>query len=197
VISAGLSRPLYCGCDIARDRIDVGSAEKIMSDLADQKRVAAAQGENTGTRPGASAELLDGDAAGSRFRHFAERVLPTLKQLRSARRVAEALIGDGASPALARIGASALESIRSIDATLRMTGVYDLSDLAALEGDAARMNAVCRVLDEVAERLQVLAREVTQQTTQVGDADATARLTALLSVLKAPAKIAVGAADSA
>lgn len=157
-----------------------------MSDLADQNRIAAAQRENTGVVRDAPARVRDGDADSTDFTHFAERVLPMLKRLRLVRRLAETLAGEHASPARERIGSFALESIRSIDATLRMTGVYDLSELAALESDAARMNAVCRVLDEVGERLNALAQELTRQMQHAGDACDTAPLLALLEALTAP-----------
>ena len=157
-----------------------------MSDLADQNRIAAAHRGNAGAAPDASVRVPDGDAAGTDFSHFAERVLPTLKQLRLARQLAETLSSDHSSPAPERIGSFALESIRSIDVTLRTTGVYDLSELAVLERDPARMNAVCRVLDEVGERLHALAQELTRQTQHAG---ATAQVAALLAVLNAPPKI--------
>ena len=168
-----------------------------MSDLADQNRIAAAHRGNAGAAPDASVRVPDGDAAGTDFSHFAERVLPTLKQLRLARQLAETLSSDHSSPALERIGSFALKSIRSIDVTLRTTGVYDLSELAVLERDPARMNAVCRVLDEVGERLRALARQVTQQLAHAGDASATAQVGALLSVLNAPPKIGADGLDSA
>ena len=168
-----------------------------MSDLADQNTIAAAQRENTGVTSDILVRTHDGHAASTDFSHFAERVLPTLKQLRQARRLAEMLDSEQTSLVLQRIGSFALESIRSIDATLRMTGVYDLSELVALESDAVRMNAVCRVLDEVGERLRALARQVTQQLAHAGDASATAQVGALLSVLNAPPKIGADGLDSA
>ena len=157
-----------------------------MSDLADQNTIAVAQREDNGVASVIPVRTQDGHATDTDFSHFAERVLPTLKQLRQARRFAEMLDSEHTSPLLQRIGSFALESIRSIDATLRMTGVYDLSELAALESDAERMNVVCRVLDEVGERLRALARQVTQQLAHAG---ATAQVAALLAVLNAPPKI--------
>lgn len=154
-----------------------------MSDLADRNRIVAAQCENTGVAPDAPACIRDGDAASTEFTHFAERVLPTLKQLRLARRLAETLAGEHASPVRERIGSFALESIRSIDATLRMTGVYDLSELAALESDSVRMSAVCRVLDEVGARLHALALELSRQMQHAVDASDTAPLLALIEAL--------------
>lgn len=168
-----------------------------MSDMADRNRIAAAEIEQTGEAPEAAARAPGGEAAGTRFNHFAERVLPTLKQLRAARKVAETLAGDGASPVLERIGYQALEAIRSIDTTLRTTGVYDLSELTALESDATRMNAVCRVLDEVGERLRALAQDLAQQAAQVGDADAAGRLAALSDALRVPLRFGPDGSDSA
>jgi len=48
------------------------------------------------------------------------------------------------------------------------------------------MSAVCRVLDEVGERLNALAQELTRQMQYAGDACDTAPLLALLEALTAP-----------
>ena len=84
-----------------------------------------------------------------------------------------------------------------IDATLRTTGVYDLSELTALEGDATRMNAVCCVLDEVGVRLRALARDLAQQAAQLTEEDGATRLTALSAVLNAPLRFGPDGPDSA
>ena len=156
-----------------------------MADLADQNRIVAAQRDHNGVAPDTPACIPEGDAASTEFNHFAERVLPTLKQLRLARQLAETLAGELVLSEPARIGRFALESMLSIDATLRMTGVYDLSELAVLESDATRMNAVCRVLDEVGERLHALARALARQMEHASEACDTAALTALLAALTA------------
>lgn len=143
-----------------------------MSDLADRKAIKLACCEERGK---------------TRFSQFAERVLPTLRTLRSARRAAESLAGEGAPPAVERIGRFALESLRSIDATLRTTGVYDLSRLPMLENDAARMNGLCCVLDEVGERLRALAHVIAQHAMQTGDARTAVQFDSLLAVLRTPA----------
>lgn len=160
-----------------------------MSDLADQNRIGAAQRENTGGAADTLPRAQDAHAVGTDFSLFAEHVLPSLRQLRQARRFAGKLASEHTSPALQSIGSFALESVHSIDSTLRMTGVYDLSELATLEGDAARMNAVCRVLDEVRERLRALARELEQRLPPPCDAGREAQVGALLSVLNAPQEI--------
>lgn len=139
------------------------------------------KGESLGLAKAAGPHALA--PAGTRFNHFAERVLPTLRQLRAARKIAEALIEEATVPGLLRIGGHALEAIRSIDAMLRSTGVYELSELAALENDATRMSAVCRVLDEVGERLRALAEDIAQQ---AADAGSPAALVSMLAVLRAP-----------
>ena len=155
-----------------------------MSDLADRKKIAAVPREKNGVGPEAPAGIGDGAADRTDFTHFAERVLPTLRHLRHARRIAEALAGEHASPVLAGIGRFALESIRAIDATLRMTGVYDLSELAVLESDAARMDAVCRILGEADERLQALAEELARQRQHAGDTFDTCNTEPLHALLK-------------
>ncbi|MFT3848608.1 MAG: hypothetical protein QM739_07955 [Propionivibrio sp.] len=168
-----------------------------MSDVADRNGIAAAEIEQAEKLPKAAVRPPDGETAATRFNHFAERVLPTLRQLRAARKVAETLVGGATSPALENVGRQALQSIRSIDAALRTTGVYDLSELAALETDATRMSAVCRVLDEVGARLHGLAQDVAQQAAQAGDADAAARLVALSVVLRTPFAIGPDGLDYA
>lgn len=79
----------------------------------------------------------------------------------------------------------------------RTTGVYDLSELTALEGDATRMNAVCCVLDEVGVRLRALARDLAQQAAQLTEEDGATRLTALSAVLNAPLRFGPDGPDSA
>ena len=169
-----------------------------MSDLADRNRTVAAQRDHAGVVPATLACVPGGDGANTEFNHFAERVLPTLKQLRLARRLAETLVGEPALPEPTGIGRFALESILSIDATVRRIGVYDLSELAALESDATRMDAVCRVLDEVGERLRALARALARQMQHAGDACDTAALAALLEALTAqPGSASEGSGSAA
>jgi len=168
-----------------------------MSDLAEQAGIATTRNEDSKSAAAVGADVYEGDAAATRFGHFAQRVLPTLRQLRAARRAAEVLAMAPVSPALERIAGFALESIRSIDTTLRLTGVYDLSELAALESDAERMNGVCRVLDEVAARLRALAREISQQTAPLEEAAASTALADLLALLNAPLRFEPDGEDSA
>ena len=168
-----------------------------MSDMADRNTIAVAAIEYAGELPEAAARALDDEAAGTRFNHFAARVLPTLKQLRTARKAAETLTDERASPATARIGRDALAAIRSIDTILRTTGVYDLSELAALESDTTRMNAVCCVLDEVGARLRALAQDLVQQAAQVTEDDGADRLAALSTVLTAPLRFGSDGSDPA
>ena len=166
-----------------------------MADMAERNTIAAAGIKPAGDPPG-SAPSHDGEAGATRFNHFADRVLPTLRQLRAARKIAEALAEEHTAPAWRRIGNYALDAIRSIDATLRTTGVYDLSELSVLEGDATRMNAVCRVLDEVSGRLRALAEDLVQQAAQITGDDGVDRLAALSAVLKAPLRLGPDGPDS-
>lgn len=122
---------------------------------------------------------------------FGERILPTLQQLRSARLLAEALAGTSANASAARVGQFALDAIRSIDKSLRATGVYDLSQLETMESDATIMGEICLVLGEVNWRLRNLARNVHLRTEQSGgasDLTQVAELVNVLGVLGATAK---------
>lgn len=166
-----------------------------MAEMADRNTFAEAAIKPAGELPG-SVHAHDGEAGGTRFNHFADRVLPTLRQLRAARKIAEAMVEEHTAPAWRRIGNYALDAIRSIDATLRMTGVYDLSELSVLEGDAARMNAVCRVLDEVSGRLRALAEDLVQQAAQITGDDSVDPLAALSAVLNAPFRLGPNGPDS-
>ncbi len=130
---------------------------------------------------------------------FADRVLPTLKQIRSARLLAEALAGASTSQP-ADIGGRALSVIRHLDKRLRATGVYDLAQLGVLESSPARMGEVCLMLDEVGWRLRHLARRVFQccgERIGSGDVDETRPIAELFAVLDAPALSLLGAPELA
>jgi len=114
---------------------------------------------------------------------FADLVLPTLQQLRAARLLAEALVGAGADSSTHRIGQFALNALRSIDKSLRATGVYDLSQLEVLESDPTVMGEVCLVLGEVNWRLRNLARNVYLRTEQSGGAGELVQVAELVAVL--------------
>ncbi|WP_263770941.1 HD-GYP domain-containing protein [Propionivibrio soli] len=117
---------------------------------------------------------------------FAQRVLPTLQQLRKARLLAEDLSNATSTPRVAAVGLFALDAIRSIDRCLRATGVYDLSQLEVLERDPAVMGEVCIVLDEVTWRLRNLARNVYLRLEQSGDATDLALIDGLIAALNPP-----------
>lgn len=119
---------------------------------------------------------------------FSERVFPVLQQLRSARLLAESLVNAGASPCSAKAGQFALDAIRSIDKSLRATGVYELSQLEVLESDPAIMGEVCLVLGEVSWRLRNLARNIHLRLEKHGGADDLARVAELFAVLCARPK---------
>jgi len=118
--------------------------------------------------------------------NYEQRVLPTLKQLRSARLLAEALVNSAPARRLAAIAEFALSALRGLDKSLRATGIYDFAQLAVLESDPARMGKTCLMLDEVNWRLHDLARLVYLRTAQGGDADELARVADLLAALNAP-----------
>lgn len=117
---------------------------------------------------------------------FGDLVLPTLQQLRSARLLAEALIAAGGSTA--RIGQFALDALRSVDKSLRATGVYELSQLEVIENDPNVMGEVCLVLGEVNWRLRNLARNVYLRAEQGGVADDLAQVAQLVAILSSPSR---------
>jgi hypothetical protein len=126
-------------------------------------------------------ERSAGIAGGS----FAQRILPTLQQIRSARLAAEALSRGATTPGLARTGELAESAIRRLDKPLRTTGVYDISQLGILEGDPERMGKICLILDEVKWRLRHLARCVYLRSGQSEAADELAQVADLVAVLDA------------
>ncbi|WP_301100342.1 HD domain-containing phosphohydrolase [Propionivibrio sp.] len=107
-------------------------------------------------------EVGTGSTGGS----FAQRILPTLQRIRSARLLAETLSSTVMTPGLGRIGSFALSAIRDLDKRLRATGVYDLSQLDVFETDPTLMEKTCLVLAEVNWRLRHLARKVYMRTEQ-------------------------------
>ena len=114
---------------------------------------------------------------------FAERVLPTLQQLRSARLLAEALIKDHLNKPLGSVGQFAYDALRNIDKSLRATGVYEFSQLAVLESDPVVMGEVCLVLKEVTWRLRNLARNVHLRTEKSGNSEDLAQISELIDTL--------------
>lgn len=114
---------------------------------------------------------------------FAQRILPTLQRIRTARLLAEVLSKSAPTPGLAQIGQVALTAIRAFDKRLRTIGVYDLALLGVLEGDPLRMEKACLVVAEVGWRLHHLARSVHWRAAQRGEDTApVAELCAALSV---------------
>ena len=127
---------------------------------------------------------LDKEGAPAASGGFAERILPTLQQLRSSRLIAEVLANSRLNQRVSNVGQFALDALRSIDKSLRATGVYELSQLEVLESDPDIMGEVCLVLSEVTWRLRNLARNVhlrTEKTDDVGDLAHIAELVTALS----------------
>jgi hypothetical protein len=122
-------------------------------------------------------EVGSGIAGGS----FAQRILPTLQRIRTARLLAESLLRDAPTPGLAAIGSYALAAIRILDKSLRATSVYDLAQLGVLESDPALMGKTCLALDEVSWRLRHLGRSTYLRCQQSGEA--LAQVAELVAVL--------------
>ena len=119
---------------------------------------------------------------------YSELVFPVLQQLRSARLLGESLVASDASACSVKAGQFALDSIRSIDKSLRATGVYELSQLEVLESDPAIMGEVCLVLGEVSWRLRNLARNIHLRLEKHGGVDDLARVADLIAMLSAKPK---------
>ena len=114
---------------------------------------------------------------------FAERVLPTLQQIRAARLKAEALFSARPSHLLVSVGGFALEAIHRIDKSLRAINLYEFSQLVVLESDPVSMGKTFLVLDEVAWRLRNLARIVYLRIEQGGDASELLQVAELVAEL--------------
>ena len=109
--------------------------------------------------------------------------MPTLQQLRSARIQAETLISTNKNGPVANVGLFALNALRNIDKSLRATGVYEFSQLAAIESDPLIMGEVCLVLKEVTWRLRNLARNVHLRTEKSGNPGDLAQVGELVDIL--------------
>lgn len=126
---------------------------------------------------------LDDDSAPAVSGRFAELILPTLQQIRAARRVAEGLVSAAATDGVARVSRFALETIRAVDKSLHGIGVYDFSQVDVLEKSPEVMGEACQLLGEVAWRLRHLARTIALRAAQSGDAGDPAQLAELVAVL--------------
>ena len=117
---------------------------------------------------------------------FAERVLPVLQQLRSARLLAKAMSKTGSIPCVANIGCLALDVLHNIDKCLRATDVYEFSHLDVLEHDSLCMGELCLILDEVSWRLRQLARNIYWRAEMSEEASDLLQIADLVAVLNAP-----------
>ncbi len=132
---------------------------------------------------------LDEEGALAASGGFAERILPTLQQLRSSRLLAEVMTNARLNQRVTNVGQFALEALRRIDKSLRATGVYELSQLEVLESDPGIMGEVCLVLGEVTWRLRNLARNVHLRTENAGDVSDLAHVAELVAVLNTVSKL--------
>lgn len=114
---------------------------------------------------------------------FADAILPQLQRLRSARKEATALLRGGHSLVVINVADLALDLLLRIDQSLRSTGVYDLSQLDALEQNPILMSRMRQVLDEIDWRLRYLARDLGLLARQNGSAQDLATLTVFLAGL--------------
>ena len=135
-----------------------------------------------------SFDFRDGDCSPpepqSEYSRFAERVLPMLYLCRNARRTAQVMALSSISPSATRIAHDFVTAIAELDARIRSTGVYDFSEVSALENDHLRMDEVCGVLGEVVDRLGRLTLVTAEQITRCGDRPALALLQPLVVAVR-------------
>lgn len=129
---------------------------------------------------------LHNDIAPAVIGRFAERVLPTLQQLRTARRIAEAQAGSETSEIVSDAIRFALDAIHTVDKSLRDIGAYDLSHVDVLEKKPDVMGEVCLLLGEVNWRLRHLARTVHLRVSQNGSASDLVQVARLIAALNEP-----------
>ena len=114
---------------------------------------------------------------------FSNELLPLLCQIRGARREAEALSGEQNNKNVKNASSYALDVLANIDKSLRATGVYDISQLEALQNDPAVMGEICLVMGEVRWRLRNLARNIFLRTEKTGTASDLSAIAGLVSIL--------------
>ncbi len=123
----------------------------------------------------------------SEYSRFAERVLPMLYLCRNARRTAQVLATASITPSATRTAHDFVRLLADLDARIRLTGVYDLSEVSVLENDDTRMAEVCRVLDDVTAQLYRLTLDTAEQLAQCGDRTATTIMAPLVEAMKSHA----------
>lgn len=131
----------------------------------------------------ALASFEEGSGAVMDINHL-ETVSPILQRLAAAREIAEALVREKISPRVESAGEFAITVLRSIDKSLRATGVYELSQLGEMQNDTFIMSEISVVLAEVKWRLRNLARNIYLRIEKGGEAKADLEnITELIAVL--------------
>ena len=120
---------------------------------------------------------------------YAQRILPTLQRIRSARQQAEALLAEAsanpARPAVAACAAFARASVVACDQPLRVAGLYDLAQAELLDKDAHRMAQAGQLIDATRLALRRLASELRQRAEE-DTVCSDAALAELIATLDAP-----------
>ncbi len=129
---------------------------------------------------------LNNDIAPAVSGRFAERVLPILQQIRTARRIAEAQARGDATELVRSVSSFALAAIHVIDKSLHEIGAYDLSHVDVLEKKPDVMGEVCLLLGEVAWRLRHMARTIHLRVRQNGNSNDLAQVARLVAALSEP-----------
>lgn len=88
------------------------------------------------------------------------RIVPILHQLTCSMAAAQALLTATRSTAVTATGRYVLSVLGNIEKSLRATGVFETTQLAAIESDANIMGEICLIVREVSWRLRNMARNV-------------------------------------
>lgn len=86
------------------------------------------------------------------------RIVPSLRQLANVVTATETLLSTSQSPNVNAAGRYVLSVLGNLQKNLRATGVFETSQLAAIENDATIMGEICLIVGEVSWRLRNLAR---------------------------------------
>jgi len=114
---------------------------------------------------------------------FASRITPVLERFAKARAVAESLT-NGTQPAnVEAVGNYVLAVLDNLHKSLRATGVYDPSQIAAINDDPLIKNEICLIVGEISWRLRNLARIVHLRMEKTGSSEELKQIAELIVAL--------------
>jgi len=114
------------------------------------------------------------------------RIAPVLQQLANAEAVAGALVTANQSAAVNAVGHYALSVLGNIEKSVRATGAFEHTQLAAIETDQQVIGEICLIVREVSWRLRNLARNLHLRIEKTGNPGDMERVAELIATLDAP-----------